>query len=80
MQVLGTRVLIEKAEPKQASQLVHIKPEDENKGYVRQVGDKVEYLKVGDHVAYVPNSGTGVMVNGEKRLLMDESEVLAVLG
>jgi chaperonin GroES len=37
-------------------------------------------VKVGDHVLFTSYAGESIEVDGEEYLLMNESEVLAVLG
>lgn len=54
------------------------------KGEVMAVGngtkDEEMTLKVGDHVLYGKYSGTEVEIDGEKYLIMRQSDVLAILG
>ena len=54
------------------------------KGEVVAVGngtkDKDMVLKVGDHVLYGKYAGTEIEFDGEKYLIMRQSDVLAVLG
>lgn len=54
------------------------------KGEVMAIGngtkDEEMTLKVGDHVLYGKYSGTEVEIDGEKYLIMRQSDVLAILG
>ena len=85
---LADRVLVlpAKAETKTVSGIiipdtVKEKPlEGEVVAVVHGTKDEEMVLKVGDHVLYGKYAGTEIEYNGEKYLIMRQSDVLAVLG
>ena len=85
---LADRVLVlpAKAETKTVSGIIipDTVKEKPLEGEVVAVGhgtkDEQMVLKVGDHVLYGKYAGTEIEYNGEKYLIMRQSDVLAVLG
>lgn len=84
---LGTRVVIEvsEAEEKTASGIFipNTAQEKPQKGLVVAVGkgskDEAMEVKVGDNVLFGKYSGTELKIDGEKYLIMQQSDILAVL-
>ncbi len=89
---LGEKVLIKRhdAEERTAGGIVlpDSAKEKPKRGTVLSVGDgklldtgsrKPLQLRAGDNVLFTSYAGTEVKVNGEEMLIMDESDVLAVL-
>ena len=90
---IGDKVLIKRleAEGRTAGGLVlpDSAKERPKRGTVLSVGSgrvlkdgrrQASVLKAGDTVLFTSYAGTEIKVNGEELLIMDESEVLAVLG
>ena len=83
LKAIGKNLVIrpEELAEKSASGLLFL-PESAKKirqtGIVLSVGPKVELgISVGDRIAYEPNGGRMIQINGETVLLIDRSEVLA---
>ncbi len=89
---LGEKVLIKRLEAEQKTKGGIVLPdtakEKPQKGTVMAVGDgrRLEdgtlaafQVKVGDVVLFTSYAGTEIKVDGETMMLMDESEVLAIL-
>ena len=86
IQPLGSRVLIEIVEEEgvTASGLVipDTAKEKQQKGLVVAVGDDEEIItvKVGEKVLFPKYTGTEIAQNGHEYLIIDATELLAVLG
>jgi chaperonin GroES len=86
IQPLGARVLIEIIEEEgvTASGLVipDTAKEKQQKGIVAAVGDDEDTItvKVGERVLFPKYSGTEIAQNGHEYLIIDATELLAVLG
>ena len=52
--------------------------EDKTEGTIISIGDKVESVKVGDHILFGMYAGDGVLINGEKCKVIKESEILLI--
>ncbi|PIE34458.1 MAG: co-chaperone GroES [Ilumatobacter coccineus] len=86
VQPLGSRVLVEilEEEATTASGLVipDTAREKQQKGVVTAVGDDDEMItvKVGERVLFPKYSGTELTLNGKEYLIIDATDLLAVLG
>jgi len=50
-------------------------------GKLLDSGERAEFqVKVGDTVLFSPYGGTEIVVDGDELLIMDESDILAILG
>lgn len=89
---LGEKVLVKRHDAEERTSGGIVLPdtakEKPKRGTVLSVGDgklldtgarKALQLKAGDKVLFTSYAGTEVKVNGEEMLIMDESDVLAVL-
>ena len=89
---LGEKVLLKRLDPEEVTSGGIILPdsakEKPQKGTITAVGDGRELgdgtrapfqVKVGDTVLFASYSGTEIKVDGEDLMLMDESEILAIL-
>jgi chaperonin GroES len=89
---LGEKVLIQRLEAEETTSGGIVLPdtakEKPRKGTVLAVGDgrmlddgtRAEFqVKVGDTVLFASYAGTDIKVDGEEMMLMDESDILAVL-
>lgn len=90
---LGEKVLIRRLEAEETTRGGIVLPdsakEKPQKGKILAVGDgkllddgsRAKFqVKVGDTVLFSSYGGTEIKVDGEELMLMDESEVLAILG
>jgi len=90
---LGEKVLIRRLEAEETTRGGIVLPdtakEKPQKGKILAVGDgklledggrAALQVKVGDTVLFASYAGTEIKVDGEELVLMDESEVLAIIG
>ena len=90
---LGEKVLIRRLEAEETTRGGIVLPdsakEKPQKGKILSVGDgkllddgsRAKFqVKVGDTVLFSSYGGTEIKVDGEELMLMDESEILAILG
>lgn len=79
MRVLGTRVLLEIIEKDNMKDGIVIpeKAEKDRDYKVIGIGDLVEDLKIGDYVLLEQYTGTEIIKDGKKYLIIDEDEILA---
>ena len=90
---LGEKVLIRRQEAEETTRGGIVLPdsakEKPQKGKILSVGDgkllddgsRAKFqVKVGDTVLFSSYGGTEIKVDGEELMLMDESEILAILG
>ena len=90
---LGEKILIKRLDPEEVTSGGIILPdsarEKPQKGTVIEVGDGRELadgtraafqVKKGDQVLFASYSGTEIKVGDEELMLMDEGEILAILG
>ena len=86
MNLKGERVMVTpEKEPERRGAIIVATPAWEKRpvtGVVVEVGDEVEddEIVVGARVLFGVHAGTDIMVNGAKHLLLEASQVLAVLG
>lgn len=50
-----------------------------DKGLVLSVGDAVDWIKEGDTIIFRKGMGTGISLNGEDVLLIDEKSIYCIL-
>lgn len=79
---LGDKLLIRRDQVKKRASGIILAEEREyliNKGTVEVVGKDVEGISPGDYILYEQYSGTPVKVNGEEKVILPQSVVMAVL-
>lgn len=83
MKVIGKCVLVEKDLPdsQTSSGLIIAVPKEKHTGKVIQIGDKVQYSKVGDHVQFHKNCGVDMKYHGRECIILNEAkhEIIAIL-
>lgn len=81
---INDRVLIKKPEKTNELESGIILPDDagtENnqKGEIIAIGEKVEYVKNGQNVIYNKYSGTELHVDDGEYIILDEKDILAII-
>jgi len=85
VQPLGSRVLVrvlpEESVTKSGILLPDTAKEKPQRGEVMAIGDDTETIKVsvGDHVLYPKYTGTEIRLEAEDHLIIDSTELLAIL-
>lgn len=81
---LGKRVVIKVAETEETTASGFVLPSSakskEQFGEIIAIGSEVELVKVGDTVFFQNYSGTEVEHEGESALIIEEKDLLAVVG
>lgn len=86
MRVLGNKILVEKIQPKSQTDsgiFIPTKNQKNNEGIVLAIGDKAQFVKVGDKVRYYQNAGVYIEHEGKDCLFLkcnkENSEVEIIL-
>jgi len=80
MKPIKNRITI-KRDKKEEGLIITPGNKDKNQGVIIEVGpDQKLGLKKGDRVLFGPNIGCKIESNGENLLVMNDSDVLAVIG
>ena len=82
---VGERIVIKPVEQKEQKTVSGIylpdsAKKDDNSGEVVAIG-KIEdvEVKIGDKVIYSPHSGTEIEMDGEKFIILEKNEILAII-
>jgi chaperonin GroES len=77
---VGNKVLV-RPEVKQDSGIIHnIKAPKPDTGEVISIGEEVEEVCVGDRIFFAKGAGLEVNVNGERLLVLKETDIAFVYG
>lgn len=82
MKIVGTKVLVELSKTKETTEsgvFIPVSNRIQNEGTVILVGNKTQFVKVGDKIRYYPQCGTKTEYDGKDCLFLKEDGEIEVI-